>query len=58
MFMRQQNSIQSFRSASDGGEAFADLPARKSGVDEKTGLACFKIGAIAAGTAAKNSKLH
>ena len=58
VFVGEQDAVEPFGSAANGGEAFANLAAGKASVDEEAGFACFQVGAIAAGTAAKNSKLH
>src|SRR5215213_2059448 len=58
MFVREQDAVEAFGRATDRGQAFADLAAGKSGVDEEAGFAGFQIGAISAGTAAKNRELN
>jgi hypothetical protein len=58
MFVRKQDAIEILRRAADGSETFANLASGKSRVDKETGFAGFQIGAIAAGTAAKNRKLN
>jgi hypothetical protein len=58
MFVREQDAVQVFGRAADRSEAFADLTAGKSSVDQEAGFSGFEIGAIAAGTAAKNRKLN
>ena len=58
MFVREENAVKILGRATDRSEAFADLAAGKAGVDQQPGFAGFKIGAIAAGTAAKNRELN
>jgi hypothetical protein len=56
MFVRDQDRRKIFRRAPDGSEARADLARRKSGVDEDAGIFGLDVGAIAAGTGAKNGE--
>ena len=47
-----QNSVEFFRNAADGGEAFGDLAVAEAGVNEQAGVIGLQISAIAAGAAA------
>jgi hypothetical protein len=52
-----ENPIQTFRRARNGGEPLADLTSGEAGVDQETRLGRFQIGAVASGTAAENSEV-
>ena len=56
MFMRDQNAGEIFRHATDGGEPLADLARTEPGVHQYPCFIGFEVGAIAAGTAAKNGE--
>ncbi len=51
MLVRDENSIEQFRSAFDAGQAQSDLSSAEAGIDQEAHLIRLKIGAIAGGTA-------
>lgn len=58
VLMSDENSLQAFGRPSDAGQALANLASAEAGVDEQPCLAGLEIGAISAGTAAKNGELN
>lgn len=58
MFVGEENAVEGFGRAAESGQAFADLFSREAGVNKDARVSRFEIGAIAAGTAAKNGELH
>ena len=52
--MRDQDAGQTFRCASDNGEALANLAATEAGIDEDACFRRFQIGAVTAGTTAED----
>ena len=53
-----ENSRKTFRRARNAGELLSDLPPTESGVDEDPDFGGFEIGAVSAGTAAKNREVN
>jgi hypothetical protein len=58
VLVSQKDARETFRRASDLGEAFANLAGAETGVDEQTGVARFEIGAITVGAAAQDRELN
>ena len=58
MFVREQNTAETFRRATNLREPFADLFGTESGIDQETGVAGLEVGAIAVGTTAKDRELN
>ena len=58
MFVRDENGLDAFRGAGDGGQTPANLPPAKAGVDQNAGLRRFQIRAIASRTAAQNRQSY
>ena len=58
VLMRNENSGQAFRRASDGAEPFADLSAAEAGINENSRFGSFDVSAIARGAAPKNRQLN
>ena len=56
VFVRDENSGEIFRCASDAGEARSDLACGKSCVNQDAAIFSFDVGAITAGTAAKDGE--
>jgi len=54
VFERNEDTVQTFRRATDGDEPVADLPSTEAGIDEQTGFFGFQISAIARRTTAQN----
>jgi hypothetical protein len=58
MLVRQQDAGQSLRGPADAGQALTNLTTAQSRIDQDAGFIGFQVGAIAAGTAPENRKLH
>lgn len=58
MFVGDEDAIEILGCAADGSQSLADLAEAESGIDQQAGLIGFEVGAIACGTAAKNSQVH
>ena len=58
MLVGDENAVNAFRGAGDGGEALANLASAETGVNQKAGFRRFQIGAIASRTAAQNCQLN
>ena len=56
MLVCQQDGRQVFRRPANAGKALADLARGKPGIHEDARFASFQVGAVAGGTAAKNSE--
>lgn len=54
VLMGDQDAGQTFRCASNGGEALANLAATEAGINEYARFRRFQIGAVTAGTTAKD----
>ena len=58
MLVGDENAVNAFRGAGDGGQALADLTPAETGVDQQAGFRSFQIGAIPPGAAAQNCQLY
>lgn len=58
MFVCDEDAVDVFRDAGDGGQALADLASAEAGVDQKACFRRFQIRAITIRTAAQNRQLH
>ena len=54
VFVSDEDTVEVFRGASDGEKALADLPSTQAGVDEKSCVGGFDVGAVTAGSAAQH----
>jgi hypothetical protein len=58
MFVCNEDAMQTFGRAANGGQPLSDLPHAETGVNEDAGFFGFQIGAVAAGAAPQNCQLH
>jgi hypothetical protein len=58
MFVSDEDAVDVFRDAGNGGETLADLASAKAGVNQKACFRRFQIRAVASRTAAQNRQLH
>jgi hypothetical protein len=58
VLMSEKDSLKSFRGAAKESHSLPDLPPAETGINEKTGLAGFKEGAVAVGAAPKDRKAY